>query len=302
MFLVIDSDNYAEHGVVASVFPGGEPHVRLPRAFTEPLLLHLKLRSWLDVGHAALLMDALDNQGAVYCAFVPYLPGARQDQTDGMTGVTKHVVLSLLRPDLRRVYVFDVHSKLEWMAVTALTTNLPPTLLDLGSLLTEEYAGVVVMKGSDVERGQAFANTLPNTPSLIAFAKPAVGAAYVVPEGPAFRLGERYLVVTDIYDDEAMLNALATAIPDRVELHLWASHAIMRNGMKRLSVRYSRVFTTDGWARTSWLGWDCGTNDRLSIIPLAPLFPLIMHDPYIRSYVEGRRARLEQQEAQGGVQ
>ena len=53
---IIDSDDYSAAGIETMFFPGGEPHVKVP-FFSEPLLLHLKLRTWNDVGFAALLLD-----------------------------------------------------------------------------------------------------------------------------------------------------------------------------------------------------------------------------------------------------
>jgi hypothetical protein len=66
--LIIDSDNYAASGVETMFFPGGEPHVKIPR-FKEMPILHLKLRTWNDVGFASLLTNALHNQFPRACIY-----------------------------------------------------------------------------------------------------------------------------------------------------------------------------------------------------------------------------------------
>lgn len=94
--IIIDSDNYAEHGIETMFFPGGEPHVKIPR-FKEMPVLFLKLRTWNDTGFAALLIDALHQQfTTIPRIFIPYFPGARQDKTDGMAPLTVHVMNRLL--------------------------------------------------------------------------------------------------------------------------------------------------------------------------------------------------------------
>src|SRR5882672_7111551 len=104
---IIDSDNYAASGIETMFFPGGEPHVKVP-IFTEPLLLHLKLRTWNSVGLAACLMSALCAQDANFRVFIPYFPGARQDRTDGTAPLTVQIMSELLQR-VYPIYVFDPH-------------------------------------------------------------------------------------------------------------------------------------------------------------------------------------------------
>ena len=84
---IIDSDRYAEAGIETMFFPGGEPHVKVPWG-TERVLLYLKLRTWNDVGFAALVIDAFERQGRLERVFIPYFPAARQDKTDGRAALS----------------------------------------------------------------------------------------------------------------------------------------------------------------------------------------------------------------------
>src|SRR6185437_561490 len=106
--IVIDSDNYAEAGIETLFFPGGEPHAKIPR-YRRPVLAHLKLRTWSDVGLGACVLDALRVQGVEYKAFIPYFPGARQDKTDGTAPLTVKLMKNLLAYS-NPVWVFDPHS------------------------------------------------------------------------------------------------------------------------------------------------------------------------------------------------
>ena len=97
MITVIDSDDYRASGIETLVFPGGEPHVKLPD-FSGRILLFLKLRSWSDTGFAALIADAISRSDAESVhTFVPYFPAARQDRApDGRAPLTLRYTALLL--------------------------------------------------------------------------------------------------------------------------------------------------------------------------------------------------------------
>lgn len=112
--LVIDSDHYDRHGIETMFFPGGEPHIKLPKKFNakgEAVKLFLKLRTWNDVGIAVCLLDTLDRRDEdVTEVFIPYFPGARQDKAlDRYSPYTVSIMEAALCGG-RDVSVFDPHS------------------------------------------------------------------------------------------------------------------------------------------------------------------------------------------------
>src|SRR5262249_24822254 len=109
--IIIDSDNYAEHGIETFFFPGGEPHAKLPAFTGERVLLFLKLRNWADTGRAMVVINALEQQLEWFDAFIPYFPGARQDRTDGYSPLTLDIYPRILGAGVKfSVNVFDPHS------------------------------------------------------------------------------------------------------------------------------------------------------------------------------------------------
>src|ERR1700684_1905888 len=110
MYTIIDSDNYAAAGIETLFFPGGEPHVKLPK-MTGDVLAFLKLRTWNDVGIAACVIDALTRSDAgPIVAFIPYFPAARQDKTKGDAPLTLDLTARLLGIGRHSIVTFDEHS------------------------------------------------------------------------------------------------------------------------------------------------------------------------------------------------
>lgn len=57
-YTTIGSDDYAVSGIRTMLFPGGEPHVKVPK-FEGNVLFVAKCGTWNDTGFAALVVDAL---------------------------------------------------------------------------------------------------------------------------------------------------------------------------------------------------------------------------------------------------
>lgn len=271
---IIDSDNYAEHGIETMFFPGGEPHVKLP-LFTTPPLMFAKLRTWNDVGFAALVFDALDTQRCGARAFIPYFPGARQDRSNGTAPLTLSVIRNMFEASAPLV-VFDPHSN-ELIEQTGARYF---GLEDLTIPLRDRVGGVIAPDKGAMGRASRFRDRFyPGVP-LIECSKQRDSQTgrlshYELPKLP--RSGH-FIVVDDICDGGGTFNLLADAFrkqvgynTDRYSLELIVSHGIFSKGLDAISQMYSRITTTDSWCRLP-------PSERLTIIPLNQLFDRIMEN------------------------
>lgn len=267
---VIDSDRYADAGIETMVFPGGEPHVKVPR-FTNDVLLWLKLRSWSDVGFAALLMDALDRQRMddpqfKIFRFIPYFPGARQDRTDGRSPLTVHVMQNLLLDGFpNRASVFDPHSP-ALVNEARITKFYMPADLNLPA--KSGVAGVISPdKGAAIRAEQFRARFYPNAELLQCEKTRDFQSGQLTGFAmPALPRPGHYIIVDDICDGGGTFNLLAEAfekdpIAKLSTLELFVSHGIFSKGLEAISPSITKITTTDSWCRLP-------ESERLSIIPL----------------------------------
>jgi ribose-phosphate pyrophosphokinase len=285
-YLVIDSDNYAEHGIQTFMFPGGEPHVKIPDFGGKNLLLFLKLRTWNDVGYAAMLLDALAEQEQRACVvsdthvFVPYFPGARQDRSDGFSPLTLTVTVPLLASS--HVALFDPHSAAtagwveRWQdevlgAHWPAPRTLMPSDLDLSTL--PYYKGVIAPDKGALFRAMDFAAVLPGKPSVFECEKEReFGTGRITKYTAPLLAPGHYLVVDDICDGGATFNMLADEVKQQsnVYLDLWVSHGIFSKGVGALLTQYGRIYTTDSWYKGGY------TDAAVTVFSLKQLFNKIM--------------------------
>ncbi len=273
--MIIDSDNYKAAGIETMFFPGGEPHVKVPRKWKsrESIKLFLKLRTWNDVGIAACLLDVLERRGDdIAEVFIPYFPGARQDRALDMEAPYTVAIMEELLCRWRDVSVFDPHS-----AVLEAFGNLKAVYMpaDLRVDVDEEKDGLVVgiiaPDAGAYERAANFRESFYPNAALIECSKirnKRSGTLSHYEMGELFEEG-RYIVVDDICDGGGTFNLLAEAFDANQYgkgsgLELFVSHGIFSKGTLAVSPRYSRITTTDSW----WSGPSVG---RLTVLPLLPL-------------------------------
>jgi ribose-phosphate pyrophosphokinase len=273
---IIDSDDYAASGIETMVFPGGEPHVKLPE-FTADVLLFLKLRSWNDVGFAALVADAISRSGARVHTFVPYFPAARQDRApDGHAPFTLRYTSLLLSPDRQRgVIVFDPHSSVIFSTAHIDRAFMPA---DLDIPRAKDVVGIIAPDKGAAERARKFRDAFYPESALIQCGKrrdPTSGSlsGYTMPPLPT---RGRYIIVDDICDGGGTFNLLAREfkadpLADSSKLELFVSHGIFSKGLDAIDPVIERITTTDSWCRLK-------SDARLTVLPLSPLFPLIHGD------------------------
>lgn len=274
MTQIIDSDHYAASGIETLVFPGGEPHVKVPD-LTGDILLLLKLRSWNDMGFAALVADAVSRSGAESVrTFVPYFPAARQDRApDGHAPFTLRYTSLLLCPDPgRTVSVFDPHSPVLLSTAHIERAFMPA---DLSVPLADDVVGIIAPDKGATERARKFRDAFYPGRALLQCSKrrdATTGAlsGYNLPTLPA---PGRYIIVDDICDGGGTFNLLAASfkadpLAPRCSLELFVSHGIFSKGLDAIDPVFERIITTDSWCRLP-------TNHRLTVLPLSPLFALI---------------------------
>ena len=264
---IIDSDRYAEAGVETLFFPGGEPHVKVPLV-TGGVLLHLKLRTWNDVGFAALAIDAFERQGQLRGVFIPYFPAARQDKTDGRAPLSLEVMARLI--GRTPICVFDPHSaKLAEHAHIA--RAFMPEDLDLPR--ESDVVGIIAPDAGAQARATRFRDRFyPGLPVLLATKKRDQQTGRLSNyQLPAFEKAGRYIIVDDICDGGGTFNLLAEAFTQRAAelrapcaLDLFVSHGLFSKGLEAISPVIGKIITTDSWCRLPG-------NDRLRVLSLAPI-------------------------------
>jgi ribose-phosphate pyrophosphokinase len=274
MTQIIDSDDYAAAGIETLTFPGGEPHVKLPD-FSGDILLLLRLRSWNDIGFATLVADALSRSSAASVrTFVPYFPAARQDRApDGHAPFTLRYTSLLLCPDpTRGVSVFDPHSPVLLSTARIERAFMPA---DLQVPVNDDVVGIIAPDKGAAERARKFRDAFYPERALIQCSKrrdPVTGAlsGYNLPPLPG---RGRYIIVDDICDGGGTFNLLADSfkadpLAAHCSLELFVSHGIFSRGLESLDPVIEHITTTDSWCRLAG-------NERLTVLPLSPLFALI---------------------------
>lgn len=266
---LIDSDCYAASGVETFFFPGGEPHARIPKDFGDALLF-LKARTWNDFGLGICVIDALKRQGSGEVAvFCPYLPGARQDRSDGQTPLTAHIYLSALKC-ADYIYTFDTHSSVTERSVSM---NYMPRNLELPPALMGGFVPIAPDEGA-AHRAAFFTghHQLPlqctkvrefGTGKFLGFSMP-----------PLTERG-RYLIVDDICDAGGTFNLLAEQfeldpLGRESTLELWVSHGIFSRGLINLHPKISHIWTTESYAL------DLHGLPRRTVVSLQPVIDDIL--------------------------
>lgn len=276
--MIIDSDNYKASGIETLFFPGGEPHVKLP-TISGDVLLFLKPRTWNDTGLGALVIDALCRSNANrIVAFIPYFPGARQDKTKGDAPLTITLSVRLLGRGRHSVVTFDEHSAAMEQQLGR-HICLMPRHLEIP--VRSDVVGIVAPDEGAFARAESFRNAFYPDRPLVRCSKKRdqrTGAlsGYVLP--PLADSGY-YVVVDDICDGGGTFNLLANAFEHDPkgkdsQLELFVSHGIFSKGLEALSPRYRHITTTDSWCRLD-------SYDRLTVLPLSPLFSQIMGDAHV---------------------
>lgn len=238
----------------SSVFPGGEPHIRILEKLdgSDEVLITHRINSFNDLGLLLIAVDALRRMRVeAIRAIIPYFPAARQDRvmTPGES-LTSKVYADLINDlGLDDVVIFDPHSE------------VVPALLDRCTVVQNHGFIAEVVKqlpqrpllvspdGGALKKIHGLSKALGGMPVLECGKSRDVrtGAlsGFTVPE--ADLNGQPCLIVDDICDGGGTFLGLADALRSRNAgpLFLAVSHGIFSKGTSALLEKFDRLFTTD---------------------------------------------------------
>lgn len=243
----------------AFLFPGGESHVALgqdapaPTEVIRPMpatrrnahttqVAYLHGASGDDLMTLAMWADAAKRNGHASVAFIPYLPGARQDR--GVPLGAKVYADFINSLDIDRIVCVDPHSDVMPALLNRLTViNLDqlPIWPHLGT-----FVGVIAPDAGARKRAELVAGKLgvpiyqANKHRDFATGKLSGFTCEALPETG------NLLVVDDICDAGGTFHGLAAATGLPAErLALWVTHGVFSPRAESLSERFALIATTD---------------------------------------------------------
>ncbi len=249
MTILINNTPLAE----ASVFPGGETHIKLPNfIFVDNITVTAKIRSANDLMELILVKEALDyyyNNLDKYLV-LHYMPYARQDRrcNPGESFSLMPVLNMINRLDFHKVICADLHS-----STSRNLKNLEElSVVDIFMCYGPDYTNEVIIapdKGSE-QRARSIANLYST--EYIVCNKTRVGKDIVYEDLSVSdrRLLDRdVLIVDDICDGGATFIALASNIRKNAsvkKISLYVTHGIFSKGIGILfDAGIDRIITTD---------------------------------------------------------
>jgi ribose-phosphate pyrophosphokinase len=239
-------------------FPAGEGHIKVVNENGDKGPLTEVARVYGADGNDLILLgmwaNAARQRGANTVAFLPYLPGARQDR-----GIPfgSHVYAEIInRYGIDQVICFDPHSPV----MPGQLENL--TIIDSVELIRH----LVVGRADSDQKPQRYTGIIAPDKGAVARAQRVADACHL----PLYRAtkdrnpdtGElsnfqcetlpadgRYLIVDDICDGGGTFRAVAetTGLP-REQLGLWVSHGVFSGAAGKLADSFGDIWTTDSFA------------------------------------------------------
>ena len=250
---IIDSDEYAKHGIVCGTLATGEPTVHVP-SFDSHILLYLKLRDWQSVGYASLIMETLNRRNWLYRtrAFIPYFPGSQQDCREKHAPFALQQFWRMLHHQHIPIDTFDMRSivgidyidgdNYNWHSIGGLPVRVLPPV----GLVT------VVEQGASARNTKPLQSMYPNARVFRAERTfdPLSGELHGVRLPELAHAGE-YIVYLNICADSALPNKIAEAfkrdpLGRASKLTLLVSHGVFSDGVSSLDPLYESVITTEG--------------------------------------------------------
>lgn len=247
----------------SSIFPGGEPHIRILDELGPNDEVHIthRINSFNDLGLLLIAVDALHRMRVdVISLVLPYFPAARQDRvmTPGESLSCKVYADLINGLGLEEVIIFDPHS------------DVVPALLDRCTVVPNHAFVAAVVKrlptlpllispdGGALKKIHGLAKHLGGMPVLECGKSRDVrtGAlsGFTVPSDDLN--GRPCLIVDDICDGGGTFLGLADELRKRNAgpLHLAISHGIFSKGTEELRQKFDRLFTTDSIRSTDEIG------------------------------------------------
>lgn len=230
----------------AMTFPAGEAHIKTDATGDEkPLYLYLTGADANEYMTAAMWIDYAHRGGHKIIAFIPYLPGARQDRGNPFGAQVYANLINSMNAD--KIVCFDPHSPVMPAMINRLRVVTPEAVIARAvKKVLSGYAGVICPDEGARTRTAITAEAL-GLPLFHA----AKHRDFVTGKLSGFTCDElptegRFLVVDDICDGGGTFMGLAAATglgPDRLDL--WVSHGVFSGNAGQLRNAFGNIFTTD---------------------------------------------------------
>lgn len=260
---MIDTDYYEASGIEILQFPGGEWHAKVPTSILNHVHIFAKIRTWDDFGKFLAVSSAYEANNVSVHAFMPYLPGARQDRIQPGFPLTAEIYAAAMTPHVTSLTAVDAHSEAaldlyrERIHYTrALGFGFIPDLID------RKYDYILAADEGGVDRTTKIQELLGV--QEIRFCKKIRDSATGKLSGfrvPRLNNGTTALIADDICDGGGTFLGIANELPD-VNLDLYVTHGIFSKGLVPLHEKFGRIYTTNSWYN--------GTDARVRSINLLP--------------------------------
>jgi len=227
--------------------PGGEYHTTADAGgHYKDIKCMLDIRGALpdDLISMLIMADAIHRDGGVVSAYIPYLPGARQDRRKPGEALSSKVYADLINScGFKRVFCVDPHSDV----MPALINNcVVHSIYSVINVPHNEFVGIIAPDAGAAKRANEAA-MLYQLPVYQALKKrdSATGrlSNFTCETLPS---EGKLLVVDDICDGGGTFLGLAkaTGLP-KERLALWVTHGIFSGQAANLKNFYSAIYTTN---------------------------------------------------------
>lgn len=255
-----------------TVFPGGEPHIRLENYTpeydeTNHVIISHRIQSFNDLGKLLVSVDALRNIGNVsYITLIlPYFPGARQDRVaNSGEALTVKVYADIINSlNLNNVAIVDPHSDVTSALVNNVEVNnntalISEVLVELNLVDTPCEINIVSPDSGANKKIKDLVISLSDeypdhTFNIIKCDKTRDTKTGKITGFEVYTDSLSLLptiIVDDICDGGGTFIGLAEELKkkDPLELTLVVTHGIFSKGFDDLNKYFRRIFTTDSFA------------------------------------------------------
>lgn len=227
--------------------PGGEWHTKSSiQGHFKSSKCYLDIRGALPDDLIAMLIvaDAIHRDGGEVSAYIPYLPGARQDRRQAGEALSCKVYADLINKcGFKTVVCVDPHSDV----MPALINNCQvDSIYTVINVPHKEFVGIIAPDAGASKRANQAA-TLYELPVFQALKKRDMATGKLSKFTCETLPSEgKLLVVDDICDGGGTFIGLAkaTGLP-KERLALWVTHGIFSGKATDLKNYYSAIYTTD---------------------------------------------------------
>ncbi len=235
-------------------FSGGEPHIKIKEAVSEPVTITQRITNFNDLGFILLATDALRRMNVKEISlFIPYFPAARQDRVmvSGEPLSVKVYADIINSQHYEKVTVFDPHSEVT-----------PALLNNVEVIHNHEYVqqclesikdDIVLISpdGGALKKIYKLSTYLGGIEVIECSKKRNVQTG----ELSGFTVyaddlkGKTGVVIDDICDGGGTFLGLGKALKAKNvgDVHLVVSHGIFNKGFEQLESIYKTIFTTNSF-------------------------------------------------------